>query len=51
MGLLEAPGLGNEDGVMPKELASGKPTMRRYEQAWDSRRAVLGGDLVIGVVG
>jgi len=30
LGLLEAPDLGNEDGVMPKELASGKPTARRY---------------------
>jgi len=27
---LETPDLGNEDGVMPKELANGKPTTRRY---------------------
>jgi hypothetical protein len=29
---LEAPGLGNEDGVTSKELASGKPTTRRYSE-------------------
>jgi transposase len=28
--MLEAPDLGNEDGVMPKEQSSGKPTARRY---------------------
>jgi len=27
---LEAPDLVNEDGVMPKEKSSGKPTTRRY---------------------
>lgn len=27
---METPDLGNEDGVTPKELASGKPTTRRY---------------------
>jgi len=27
---METPDLGNEDGVMPKELANGKPTTRRY---------------------
>jgi len=27
---MEAPDLGNEDGVMPKEQSPGKPTMRRY---------------------
>src|ERR1700677_244463 len=26
----EAPDLGNEDGVMPKEQVPGKPTSRRY---------------------
>jgi transposase-like protein len=28
--MLEAPDLGNEDGVMPKEQSPGKPTTRRY---------------------
>jgi transposase len=28
--MLEAPDLGNEDGVMPKEKSPGKPTTRRY---------------------
>ncbi len=28
--ILEAPDLGNEDGVMPKEQSPGKPTARRY---------------------
>jgi transposase len=28
--MLEAPDLGNEDGVMPKEQSSWKPTARRY---------------------
>jgi transposase len=28
--MLEAPDLGNEDGVMPKKLPTGKPTARRY---------------------
>ena len=28
--MLEAPDLGNEDGVMPKDQSSGKPTTRRY---------------------
>jgi transposase-like protein len=27
---VEAPDLGNEDGVMPKEQSPGKPTSRRY---------------------
>src|SRR5258705_9426675 len=27
---MEAPDLGNEDGVMPKEQSPGKPTTRRY---------------------
>jgi transposase len=27
---LEAPDLGNEDGVMPKEQSPGKPSTRRY---------------------
>jgi transposase len=27
---VEAPGLGNEDGVVPKERSPGKPTTRRY---------------------
>ena len=27
---VEAPDLGNEDGVMPKEQSPGKPTTRRY---------------------
>jgi transposase len=27
---MEAPDLGNEDGVLPKEQSSGKPTSRRY---------------------
>jgi len=30
LGSLEAPYLGNEDGVMPKELSPGKPNTRRY---------------------
>jgi transposase len=30
LGFLEAPDLGNEDGVMPKEQSPGKPTTRRY---------------------
>jgi transposase len=28
--MLEAPNLGNEDGIMPKEQSPGKPTTRRY---------------------
>jgi transposase len=28
--MVEAPDLGNEDGVMPKEQSPGKPTTRRY---------------------
>jgi transposase-like protein len=28
--MLEAPDLGNEDGVMPREQSPGKPTTRRY---------------------
>ena len=28
--VVEAPDLGNEDGVMPKEQSPGKPTTRRY---------------------
>jgi transposase len=28
--MLDAPDLGNEDGVMPKEQSPGKPTTRRY---------------------
>jgi transposase len=28
--MLEAPDLGNEDGVMPKDQSPGKPTSRRY---------------------
>jgi transposase-like protein len=28
--MLEAPDLGNEDGVMPKEQSPGRPTTRRY---------------------
>jgi transposase len=28
--MLEAPDLGNEDGVMPNEQSPGKPTTRRY---------------------
>jgi transposase len=28
--MLEAPDLGNEEGVMPKEQSHGKPTTRRY---------------------
>ncbi len=30
LGLLETPDPGNEDRGMPKELANGKPTTRRY---------------------
>jgi transposase-like protein len=30
--MLEAPDLGNEDGVMPKEQPPRKPTTRRYSQ-------------------
>src|SRR6476661_4024673 len=30
--MLEAPDLGNEDGVMPKEQSPGKPTTRRYSE-------------------
>src|SRR3954463_3051281 len=29
---MEAPDLGNEDGVMPKEQSPGKPTTRRYSE-------------------
>src|SRR3954454_4386882 len=29
---MEAPDLGNEDGVMPKEQSPGKPTSRRYSE-------------------
>ena len=29
---MEAPDLGNEDGVMPKESSPGKPTSRRYSE-------------------
>jgi transposase len=40
---LEAPDLGNEDGVMPIEGPSGKPNARRYSEAEKERavRAVL----------
>ena len=31
-GFVEAPDLGNEDGVMPKEQSPGKPTTRRYSE-------------------
>jgi len=30
---LEAPDLGNEDGVMPREKSPGKPTTRRYTES------------------
>ena len=33
MGSLEAPDLGNEDGVMGSERTPGKPTTRRYSPA------------------
>jgi hypothetical protein len=29
---LEAPDLGDEDGVMPKEMVNGKPTKHRYSE-------------------
>jgi hypothetical protein len=32
LGLMEAPDIGNEDGVMPKEQSPGKPTTRRYSE-------------------
>jgi transposase len=32
LGLMEAPDLGNEDGVMAKEQSPGKPTTRRYSE-------------------
>ena len=34
---LEAPDLGNEDGVMPHEMSPGKPSTRRYSQAEKDR--------------
>jgi transposase len=36
---MEAPDLGNEDGVMPTEGPSGKPNARRYSEA-EKERAV-----------
>jgi transposase len=34
---LEAPDLGNEDGVMPHEMSPGKPSTRRYSRAEKDR--------------
>ena len=36
---MEAPDVGNEDGVMPHEMSLGKPTTRRYSEA-EKQRAV-----------
>jgi transposase len=38
---LEAPDLGNEDGVVPKELSVGKPTTRRYSPEEKARAVRL----------
>jgi transposase len=40
-GSFEAPDLGSEDGVIPKEIKPGKPTTRRYSEEEEAQAVRL----------